>query len=149
MATEAAVEVAWIEAFSSDITQMPPDVVVTVGTLARYASTSLSIVLVASDRPMETDTDPPPLTEMARDAAPTLAMMVEVSLALKATLAALRRRRFRCRRRPGPPRVHRDLILGIGARPLTANPAPRPPATAAVRASTVALILWFEVAVTV
>ena len=74
---EAAVEVAWMVAFSSLITEIPTDldVVVTVVALARYAFTSLSIVFVASDSPMATDTDAPPLPAMATDTAPTLAVM--------------------------------------------------------------------------
>ncbi len=68
--SDAAAETALMVALSVDVTEMPPDVVVTPPlTLARSASTSLSIVFDASERPMAADMDTPPLTEAATDAA--------------------------------------------------------------------------------
>ncbi len=116
-----------------------------------YARTSLSIVFVASDRPMETDTDTAPLREMASAAAPTLAVMDEVSLALKATLPAVT---------PAPLPLPAPFWYACGStrtpfwasdlpEPAAANPTSELPAMAADSASTRAWIFWFEVAVTV
>ena len=75
---------------SVDVREIPPLVVVTPWvTLAMYDSTSLSIVLLASETPIETDTAAPPATEAASATEATLATMVEVSIALKVTLATL------------------------------------------------------------
>ena len=86
-ASEAAVDVAWMVAFSIDVKEMPPLVVLAV-TFSRYASTSLSIWFIATEIPMDTETAVPPASEAASEAAAALAVMREVSPALKLTLAA-------------------------------------------------------------
>ncbi len=82
MASDAAAETLWIVAFSALLTDTllrpatsPPVVVTPWLALAMYASTSLSIVFSAMDRPMETETDRPPDSEADRAAAPALATM--------------------------------------------------------------------------
>ena len=88
-ASEAAVEVASMVAFSMLVSEMPPLVVVTpVVALAMYASTSLSIWFSATEMPMATETAVPPASEAASEAAAALAVMLEVSVAPKLTLAA-------------------------------------------------------------
>ena len=69
---------------------MPPEVVVTLGTLAMYAWTTLSISFVASDTPRAIAAALPLLLkDAASDAAPAVAMMDDVSLAVMETLAAV------------------------------------------------------------
>ena len=77
-------------AVSVDVSEIPPMVVVTPwAALAMYVSTSLLIVLLARDTPMDTATAAVPPTEPASETEATLALMVEVSMALKVTVATL------------------------------------------------------------
>ena len=77
-------------AVSVDVSEIPPLVVVTPwAALAMYVSTSLLIVLLARETPMDTATAAAPPTEPASATEATLALMVEVSMALKVTLATL------------------------------------------------------------
>src|SRR5262249_33962447 len=93
-ASAAALELAWIVAFSLLVTEMSPAVVVTPWlALAMYASTSLLIWFCAIDRPMAIEMatllSGDRASENASAAAAALASMDEVSAAPKLTLPAL------------------------------------------------------------
>src|SRR5690348_2929292 len=95
-ASEAAVEVAWMVAFSALLTEtllavaVSPAVVSTPWVaLAMYAATSLLIRFSASDTPRDAAPPKTPPTAPAREAARVLAVIVEVSLAVTLTPGAV------------------------------------------------------------
>ena len=116
--------------------------------MAMYASTSLSIWLVASDRPIEIDTPVLP-KEAASDAAAAVAVISEVSLAPMETLGAMM---------PAvevPPSSYASTVSAISFSTYTPEPLtptlvpPEDAATATDPAAVVAMIVSLAVAVMV
>ena len=88
-ASEAAVDVAVMLAFSTAFRPTAPVVVTRLAAFLIAASTTLAMVFSANETAMDSDTPPLPPNEAATLAAPALALIVELSWALRLALAAV------------------------------------------------------------